>query len=61
VGEPVRLRLWYRDRVTPWSEWLNAAPSELAEIADGTGWVVERVIHYDDEPEAYAAVLRYRS
>jgi SAM-dependent methyltransferase len=53
-----QLRLRYRDRVTPWSEWLNPAPRELAEIADQTGWDVERVIHYQDESEAYATLLR---
>lgn len=57
-GAPVRLRLRYRVRVTPWSEWLNPTPLELAEIADQTGWDIERVIHYQDEPEAYAALLR---
>lgn len=58
-GPQVRLRLRYQDRVSPWFEWLNPSPRELAEIADETGWVIERVIHYADDPNAYAAVLRY--
>jgi hypothetical protein len=44
---------------TPWFEWLNPSPADLAEIAEPTGWAVERVSRYDDEPGAFAAVLRY--
>lgn len=54
----VRLRLRYLDRVTPWFDWLNLAPDALREIAQGSGWHVERIIGYADEPAAYAAVLR---
>jgi SAM-dependent methyltransferase len=54
----VRLRLRYRDRVTPWFDWLNLAPDELREIVHGSGWHIERVIGYAEEPAAYAAVLR---
>ena len=37
----------------------HARPRELAEIAMRTDWEVERVIHYEHEPQAYAAILRY--
>jgi hypothetical protein len=60
-GGHVRLRLRYLDRVTRWFEWLNPSPRELAEIAQPTGWDVERVIHYEEEPEAYAAILGHRA
>jgi SAM-dependent methyltransferase len=60
-GGHIRLRLQYLDRVTPWFERLNPSPRELAEIAQPTGWDVERVIHYEEEPEAYAAILRHRA
>jgi SAM-dependent methyltransferase len=57
-GPRVRLRLRYGDRVTPWFDWLNPAPSQLEDIGRAAGWWVEGLVRYDDEPEAYTAVLR---
>jgi SAM-dependent methyltransferase len=57
-GSAERLRLRYGDHVTPWFDWLNVAPDELREIARGSGWDIQRIIGYQEEPDAYAAVLR---
>jgi hypothetical protein len=51
----VRLRLRYRDLMTPWWEQINIPPTELETLVDGTGWSLEERL-LDDE--GYAVVLR---
>ena len=51
----VRLRLRYGDLVGAWWDQLNIAPSELADLVDGTGWTLQERF---DDPEGYAVVLR---
>jgi SAM-dependent methyltransferase len=51
----LRLRVRYRDLVGPWFEYLIVSPDEMAEIVDGTGWHISRLIQ--DEGSPYVAVL----
>jgi SAM-dependent methyltransferase len=51
----VRIRVRYRDLVDPWFDYLLVSPSEMEELAAGTGWRIDRLIH--DEGSFYVAVL----
>lgn len=51
----LRLRVRYRDLVSPWFEYLIASPDEMAEIVDGTGWQIRHLVQ--DEGSYYVAVL----
>jgi SAM-dependent methyltransferase len=51
----LRLRNRYRDLVGPWFDYLIVSPEEMAEIVDGTGWKIRRVVR--DEGSYYVAVL----
>ena len=53
----VRLRLRYRDLMTPWWEQINIPPAEVETLVDGTGWKLEERL---SEDEGYAVVLRRR-
>ena len=52
----VRIRVRFRDVVGPWIHYLFVGEKELAEILEGTGWEIERVIR--DETPQYVAVIR---
>lgn len=54
----VRIRIRYRRWATPWFEYLNSSPNEMAQILEGTPWQIEDV--FDDGGADYAAVLRKR-
>ena len=57
AGE-IRIRVLYKKARTPWFDCMMVSPEEMAEIADGTGWFLERVIHYSDRtPPIYFGVL----
>lgn len=51
----LRLRVRYRDLVGPWFEYLIVSPDEMAEIVDGTGWQISRLVQGEGWP--YVAVL----
>lgn len=51
----LRLRVRYRDLVGPWFEYLIVSPDEMAEIVEGTGWHIRRLVR--DEGSYYVAVL----
>jgi SAM-dependent methyltransferase len=51
----VTIRLRYQERVTPWFDLLVVSPSELAVLAEQSGWRVAHVIAGD--PPDYYAVL----
>jgi len=51
----LRLRSRYRDLVGPWFEYLIVSPDEMAELVDGTGWRIHRLVR--DEGSYYVAVL----
>jgi len=51
----LRLRVRYRDLVGPWFEYLIVSPDEMAEIVEGTGWQISRLVR--DEGSYYVAVL----
>jgi SAM-dependent methyltransferase len=50
-----RLRLRYRDLVTPWWDQLNIPVDEVEMLLAGTGWTLEDRVDADD---GYAVVLR---
>lgn len=50
----IRIRVRYREHATPWFDYLMVSESELAELLDGTGWSIGRIIDSDD---TYVAVL----
>jgi SAM-dependent methyltransferase len=51
----LRLRVRYRDLVGPWFEYLIVSPDEMAEIVEGTGWRIRRLVQ--DDGSHYVAVL----
>lgn len=51
----VRIRIRYRDLATPWFDYLFLSRPELAELVEGTGWLLARTI--EDEGPMYVAVL----
>ena len=51
----LRIRIRHGAYKTPWFDYLLASPQELAELADGTGWELTRVIG-EGEP-SYVGVL----
>jgi SAM-dependent methyltransferase len=51
----VRLRIRYRDMVTPWWRQRNMANAEIPALVDGTGWRLER--HLEDGVD-HAVLLR---
>ena len=57
-GKPVgsvRIRVRYRRLRTPWIDLLFLSPGELAELATGTGWRVQKVL--EGRGPLYVAVL----
>jgi SAM-dependent methyltransferase len=55
MGGQLRLRVRYRDLADPWFDYLLAAPSEMEELVDGTGWSIDRFVVGGS---LYVAVLR---
>jgi SAM-dependent methyltransferase len=53
----LRVRTRYRDLATPWTDWLQLSPDELAGLVDGTGWRLHRTLHHR---RSYVAVLDKR-
>ncbi|WP_329235531.1 methyltransferase domain-containing protein [Actinoallomurus sp. NBC_01490] len=51
------LRIRYRDVATPWFDYLNPAPRELAELVPGTGWELTDVTYFPGSTAHYIAVL----
>ena len=56
-GDPaeIRLRIRYRDMVTPWWEQRNVAKTEIPALVDGTGWQIERQL---EDGVDHAVLLR---
>ena len=54
MGGVERLRVRYRQYATPWYDVLFASREEVAQLAEGTGWVVRRFI---DNGAGYGALL----
>ena len=51
----IRIRVRFREHVTPWFEWLFVSPRELERLLRGTGWHLARLVQ-NDSPR-YVAVL----
>lgn len=51
----LRVRVRYRTLIGPWFDYLIVSPDEMAEIVDGTGWRISRLVQ--DEGSSYVAVL----
>jgi hypothetical protein len=51
----LRIRIRHGSYGTPWFDYLLASPEEMAELADGTGWELARVI--DEGEHVYVGVL----
>jgi SAM-dependent methyltransferase len=51
----LRIRIRHGRYRTPWFDYLLASPEEMAELADGTGWELRRVI--DEGEHVYVGVL----
>jgi SAM-dependent methyltransferase len=51
----LRLRVRYRDLAGPWFDYLIVSPEEMAELVEGTGWRIHRLVR--DEGSYYVAVL----
>jgi SAM-dependent methyltransferase len=51
----IRIRIRYRDLASPWFDYLFLSRPELAQLVEGTGWLLARTI--EDEGPVYVAVL----
>jgi SAM-dependent methyltransferase len=51
----LRVRVRYRTLIGPWFDYLIVSPDEMAEIVDGTGWRISRLVQH--EGSSYVAVL----
>jgi SAM-dependent methyltransferase len=51
----LRIRIRHQEYKTPWFDYLLASPEEMAELAEGTGWELRRVI--DEGEHVYVGVL----
>jgi SAM-dependent methyltransferase len=52
----IRYRLHYRERSTPWFDYLFVSPREMERLLRGTGWRLHRVIRHRED-NLYAAVI----
>ena len=52
----LRLRIRYRQYITPWFDYLFISKAEMEDLLDGTAWRVERYIDAADTP-TYVAIL----
>jgi SAM-dependent methyltransferase len=52
----VRIRIRYGTYATPWFDYLLVAPREMAEVIEGTGWSIERILKSGGAP--YIAIIR---
>jgi len=51
----LRIRIRHGSYATPWFDYLLVSPEEMAELAEGTGWELVRVI--DEGEHVYVGVL----
>jgi SAM-dependent methyltransferase len=51
----LRIRVRHRNLVGPWIAYLLVSPDEMAELLDGTGWQIERIVR--DEGSFYVSVM----
>lgn len=51
----LRIRIRHGSYATPWFDYLLVSPDEMAELAEGTGWELARVI--DEGEHVYVGVL----
>ncbi|UCC16662.1 MAG: class I SAM-dependent methyltransferase [Dehalococcoidales bacterium] len=58
-GGQARIRIKYKEFVTPWTDFLMLSKSELEELTEGTGWRVQSYID-DEKPDSgiYIAVMK---
>ena len=56
IAGQIRIRIRYKHSKSPWFDYLLASPEEMAEILEGTGWRIQRVISAEGTP-IYAAVI----
>jgi SAM-dependent methyltransferase len=57
AGE-LRIRVRYKTYATPWFDYIMVSPQEMAGLAEGTGWFLERVITFAERtPPVYFGVL----
>ncbi len=50
----IRIRVRYRERATPWFDYLMVSEAELADLLEAAGWSIGRILESDD---TYVAVL----
>ena len=55
----IRLRIRYRQYITPWFDYLFVSKAEMEDLLDGTAWQVKRYIDAADTP-TYVAILTKR-
>jgi len=54
----MRLRVYYGRHVDPWFEYLMVSPAEMADILDGTGWRIARILkRRGTDASQYGAVI----
>jgi SAM-dependent methyltransferase len=55
MGGQLRIRVVYGRHRSPWFDYLLASPEEMAELVQGTGWELSRVI--DEGEHVYVGIL----
>jgi hypothetical protein len=50
----IRIRVRFRERATPWFDYLMVSQSELKQLLDGTGWVLGLTLEAE---ETHIAVI----
>jgi SAM-dependent methyltransferase len=55
MGGQLRIRIRHGSYATPWFDYLLASPEEMAELAEGTGWELARLINEGEH--VYVGVL----
>ena len=51
------IRIRYKQRYTPWFEYLFLAKEELRRLLEGTAWRVTAYLDHETEPGAYIALI----
>ncbi len=56
----LRIRICYRGARSPWFDYLLASPEEMADLLEGTGWAINRLITAEESPIYAAVILKER-
>ena len=58
LGGQGKIKIRYQEYVTPWTDFLMLSKSELENLVEGTGWLVEKYIDDTNYPGIYFPVIQ---